>query len=556
VVERGLADRAVVDRALLRQKDHARKGVFRRLGEVLVEQGTLEPPQVLELLALQGKAILVCPNCLAQYNVDQEPEIARAQCARCALTLAVPETVERLQVEDDLARDRPVRALELASAHAGDSERLKLLGDRARFFGPYEIMGEISRGGMGVVYKARQPGLDRVVALKVLLDHGGPSEESVIRFQREARAVARLRHPNIVAVHDVGTIDGVNYFSMDFVDGLTLDRAVTTEGLDHRRIADVFAKVCDAVQYAHQQGVIHRDLKPRNIIIDKNHEPCVIDFGIARMESHLLDSKEAGQLTKSGEILGSPAYLAPEYITGEVLEYDAQADVWSLGACIYAAITGRAPHADADTLRIIRSASTAEPPHIRTIQRNVERDLGTIIMTALERRRPLRYPNARELGLDLRRWLDGQDIGATSTEFKRWWRRVRPRVTAGALLALATTLVWSTGYLSKEILILREQSDAYMAPEFLREQLGATRIRIAELLLKDGEAQKAEHELSEAIPILRDARRAQALRLRAKARRALGNSTGATQDEFQASSIARPESGSGVLPPPNKPKRP
>ncbi|HZU97886.1 MAG TPA: protein kinase [Planctomycetota bacterium] len=533
VVARGLADASAVDRAIERQRQQAKGGVFRRLGEILVEDGILSSEQVNELLRLQGKQIRVCSVCFAQYNVDQEADPASIRCGRCGHDLVVPEKAPGLNVEDDLAqRSKAARALELASAARTDSERLRIIGDIAvRRFGPYEILGEVSRGGMGIVYKAKQAELERYIALKVLLNAGSSNDESVRRFRREARAVSRLRHPNIVAIHDVGVIDGVNYFSMDYIEGLTLDQAVTAEALTHREIAEIFVKVADAVDYAHHQGIVHRDLKPRNILVDKRRVPTVIDFGIARVESKHEESAEHGALTKSGEILGSPAYLAPEYITGEVPDYDVPADVWSLGACLYAALSGRAPHANADTIRIIRSAATAEAPSLRSIAKSVDRGLARVVMTAVERDRKNRYRSAAELADDLRRWLDGEEISGRSSPLARWWQRVRPKVAAGAGLAVSIALVWSTGYTYR---LMVDAQSAEGQPDLLRERLGAKTVRLAEALIKQGDPQGAERELSDVLGLVHGARRVEALYLRAKARRAMGRDDLALADEKEA----------------------
>lgn len=537
VVAKGLADSDAVSRAIERQKQQARAGVFKRLGEILVEDGILSNAQVSELLQLQGKEIRVCSVCFAQYNVDQEVDPARALCARCGHSLVVPEKIAGLQVEDDIAERAGARALEMASRAHSESERLRIVGDiTTRRFGPFEILGEVSRGGMGIVYKARHSELERFVALKVLLQGGASNDEAIRRFRREARAVSRLRHPNIVAIHDVGVVDGVNYFSMDYVEGLTLDQAVTAESLTQRELAEIFVKVCDAVDYAHHQGIVHRDLKPRNILVDKKREPTVIDFGIARVHSKTDESAEHGALTKSGEILGSPAYLAPEYITGDVPDYDQACDVWSLGACLYAALSGRAPHADADTIRIIRSAATAEAPSLRSIARNVDRDLARVVMTAVERNRVNRYRTASELKDDLRRWLNGEDISARSSALLRWWQRVRLKVAVGVGLLASIALVWSTGYYSYRLV---EAQDAESAPDMLRERLGAKSVRLGEALLKAGDAVGAERELSDALGLIRGARRVEALYLRAKARRALGKGAAAESDEKEATEAGK-----------------
>jgi serine/threonine protein kinase len=532
IVNRGLAARAVVDAAVEKQRREARSGVFRRLGEILVEDGALKPHQLRDLLSLQGKTILVCPVCIAQYNVDGYQPGRVALCERCSVVLTVPERLDRIVVEDELPARTSSGRLVLAAVSRDATERGPLAGlGTMRKFGPYEIHGEISRGGMGIVYKARQPGLDRLIALKVILA-GQASAEDVERFHREARAVARLRHPNIVAIHEVGEIDGVNFFSMDFIEGLTVDRAVVQEGLGPRDIAAIFVKICDAIGYAHKQRIVHRDLKPRNIIIDKRHEPIVIDFGIARL--HELEG-EAGALTKSGEILGSPAYLAPEYLAGTVVDYDEMCDVWSLGACLYHALAGRSPHAADDTIKIIRKASTTDAPHIRSIQRNVDRDMATIVMTAVERERANRYHTAEEMAHDLRRYLDGEEISARSSALVRWWRRVRTKVAVALGLLLSFALVGMSGYYAER---LREIQAAHQVGavtafehEALRERFVDRTLELGETLLAANRALDAERAASEALAEARGTRRADLYRLRARARRALGKTSEAEADE-------------------------
>jgi serine/threonine protein kinase len=373
-----------------------------------------------------------------------------------------------------------------------------------------------------------------MIALKVILA-GQSTAEDVTRFHREARAVARLRHPNIVAIHEVGVIDGVNFFSMDFIEGLTVDRAVVVDGLGSREIAAIFVKICEAVGYAHKQGIVHRDLKPRNIIIDKRREPIVIDFGIARF--HELDG-EAGSLTKSGEILGSPAYLAPEYLAGTVIDYDESCDVWSLGACLYHALGGRSPHADDDTIKIIRKASTTDAPHIRSIQRNVDRDMATIVMTAVERERANRYHSADEMAHDLRRYLDGEEISARSSTLMRWWRRVRTKIAVGLGLLLSFALVGVSSWYASRLREIQAAHQGGAVPaiehEALRERYVESALQLGEALLSANHALEAERAASDALVEASGTKRADAYRLRARARRALGKMSEAEADERSA----------------------
>ncbi len=395
-------------------------------------------------------------------------------------------------------------------------------------FGPYEILGEISRGGMGVVYKARQTGLGRVVALKVIIA-GQASSEAVERFRREARALSSLRHPNIVGVHEVGEIEGVNYFSMDFIEGLTIDHAVTQEMLSPRDVAEIFVKICEAAGYAHSKGVVHRDLKPRNIILDKRREPVLIDFGIARVTEI---EREAGALTRKDEVLGSPAYLAPEYLSGAVPRYDEACDVYSLGACLYHALSGRSPHADVDTIKIILSASTRDAPHIRQFARSIDRDLATIVMTAVDRQRQHRYRSARDMAHDLRRYLDGETVAARATPVVRWWRRVRLKVAATLGLILSFALVGMSGYYASKFRALEKtEATTGVAEVALRRRMVELAMKLAEAQLAGGHAQDAEHTATEAIALAAGPNLAPAYCLRAKVRRALGHAEQADEDD-------------------------
>ncbi len=308
--------------------------------------------------------------------------------------------------------------------------------DEPRRLGPYVIEGTLGRGAAGVVYRARHEELKRPVALKVLRESAAePGLRE--RFHREAMAAARLRHPNIVSVHDAGQIDGEAYIAMELVEGSTLDDAIEKKRLPLRQVVETLAKVADAVHHAHAQGVIHRDLKPGNILIDASGEPRVVDFGLARVAQGTL------QLTRTGTAVGTPLYMSPEQVRG--LEVGPPGDVWSLGVILYQAMTGRFPFPGATLDQVYRGILFDDPIAPRRLNAQVSEDLVTVCLRALEKDAALRYPTARALAEDLRRWLDGHAVAARPRSTLRRTLAVvgRHRAAASAAaVAVAALAVW------------------------------------------------------------------------------------------------------------------
>ena len=274
--------------------------------------------------------------------------------------------------------------------------------------GDFELVEEIGRGGMGVVFRARQKSLDRTVAVKVLLRGAAATEQDQQRFDAEAAAVARLDHPGIVPIYDTGECDGWRYFGMKLIAGQNLSQRMAEGPLPQREAARIVRGVARAIDYAHQRGVVHRDLKPANILLDAADRPHVTDFGLAKRHA----ANQA--LTTTGAILGTPSYMAPEQAVGGRGEVGPAADVFSLGAILYALLTGRPPFQGAspvDTLLLVLEQDPAPP---RLLNAHVDLDLEMIALRSLQKPPELRYATAGALADDLQAYLDGEPIAARS----------------------------------------------------------------------------------------------------------------------------------------------
>jgi serine/threonine-protein kinase len=289
-------------------------------------------------------------------------------------------------------------------------------GERAAFvpgvtplpvtWGDYELIEEIGRGGMGVVYRAVQRSLGRVVAVKMLLRRDLASTADLSRFRSEAEAAAQLDHPGIVSIFDVGECDGHPFYSMRLIEGTTLARRLAQGPIPPREGAALLAKVADAVQAAHARGVLHRDLKPSNILIDVAGGPHVSDFGLAkRLEAD-------ASVTHTGAILGTPCYMSPEQAAGSRGDVGPTSDVWSLGAILYQLLTGRPPFQASSPMDTLLAVLESDPPVPRSIDPRVDRDLEMIALKSLQKPQELRYASAAELAADLRAFLSGEPVAA------------------------------------------------------------------------------------------------------------------------------------------------
>jgi serine/threonine protein kinase/Flp pilus assembly protein TadD len=310
------------------------------------------------------------------------------------------------------------------------ARRTKILSD----FGDYELLEEIGRGGQGVVYRAHQKSLNRTVALKVIGLGSWATETHLKRFRREAEAAARLNHPCIVPIHEVGERDGACYFSMGLVEGEQLDAILKREPIPIRRAVELIAKVARTVHYAHEHGILHRDIKPGNLLLDAKGEPHLTDFGLARLVE--AESTVTGTL----EVLGTPSYMAPEQAAGNNMKLTNATDVYGLGAVLYQLLTGYPPFAGGTTYETIKLLLDTEPRQPRLLNPKIDRDLSTICLKCLEKDPQRRYSSALGLAEDLEHWLKHEPIQAKPsglfTHARKWVRR-NPSTTALVTLLIA-----------------------------------------------------------------------------------------------------------------------
>jgi serine/threonine protein kinase/WD40 repeat protein len=319
-------------------------------------------------------------------------------------------------------------------------------GELIRYIGDYEILDLIARGGMGVVYRARQRTLGRIVALKMIRGGQFAENEDIDRFRSEATAAAKLDHPGIVPVYEVGEQNGHHFYSMGYVEGGSLAGRMLEGPLPNQQCAELLSKIADAVHYAHEHGVIHRDIKPANILLDQNGQPRVTDFGLAKI------SKGSSDLTRSGQVLGTPSFMPPEQAASQANAVSPASDVYSLGALLYAMLTGRPPFQAATPIETLLQVQKQEPVSPRQFNANISIDLETITLKCLDKSPARRYPSAQALSQELHRYLDGKPILArpvSSAEHLWRWCRRNPVVAAMAsiasilLIALTIGSVWA-----------------------------------------------------------------------------------------------------------------
>ena len=376
----------------------------------------------------------VCARCGAKISGDPTQKVCPACLLQAGLDSLRHESVTGVA---HAAGDDGVRAADGKKA----PQSVKILTN----FGDYELLEEIGRGGQGVVYRAHQKSLNRTVALKVIGLGPWTTQTHLKRFRREAEAAAHLEHPGIVPIHEVGERDGQCYFSMKFVEGGQLDEVVKHTPMSIRQAAELVAKVARTVHYAHEHGILHRDIKPGNILLDMQGEPHLTDFGLAQ----LVETEST--VTGTMDVMGTPSYMAPEQAAGEHTKISRTTDVYGLGAVLYQLLSGHPPFAGGTTYETIKLLLDTEPKQPRLLNPKIDRDLSTICLKCLEKDPKRRYPSAFTLGEDLEHWLKHEPIQAKRSGFfthARKWVRRNPStaISTTLLVAFATGLgvmVWN-----------------------------------------------------------------------------------------------------------------
>src|SRR5436853_4327027 len=391
------------------------------------------------------RVIRVCRKCGAKIFSDAP----RGLCTACMLETALVILPDAVAEVDSSAGSLDELSCDNARPTSGLKEAVRaatMLGE----LGDYELLEEIGRGAQGVVFRARQKSLNRTVALKVISLGQWASKAHLKRVRREAESAAGLDHPSIVPIYEVGERDGSCYFSMKFIEGGQLDEVVKRTPMPIRRAVELIAKVARTVHYAHEHGILHRDIKPGNILLDAEAEPHLTDFGLAR----LVESESS--VTQTLDVLGTPSYMAPEQALGNNSAISSATDVYGLGAVFYQLLTGQPPFAGGATYETIKLLLDTEPKKPRLLNPKIHRDLSTICLKCLEKDPKRRYTSALALAEDVERWLKHEPIQARHTGvFARGKKWVRRNPTSALLAASLITLVAAAGWIISKSELIR-----------------------------------------------------------------------------------------------------
>ena len=396
-----------------------------------------------------ASVIRVCGKCGTKIFSDA-PE---GLCTGCVLETALGTFPDAVAAGDDCSSAKSVEAKEATQSKTA-ARAAKVLGE----LGEYELLEEVGRGGQGVVFRARQKSLNRIVALKVIGLGQWATNAHLKRFRLEAEAAASLDHACIVPIYEVGERDGQCYFSMKFVEGGQLDEVVKGAPMSIRQAVELIAKVARTVRYAHEHGILHRDIKPGNILLDIQGEPHLTDFGLAR----LVESEST--VTRTLEVLGTPSYMAPEQAAGNNAGLTSATDVYGLGAVLYQLLVGHPPFEGGTTYETLRLLLETEPRPPRLLNPKIDRDLSTICLKCLEKDPRRRYSSALALAEDLERWLRHDPIQARRTGVfgrgKKWLHR---NPTAAGIIVLSLALIAALGVIVWKTDLFRRPTAAGIA---------------------------------------------------------------------------------------------
>jgi len=423
----------------------------------------------------------VCERCGAKISGDTTQEV----CPACLLETGLNFFDDQFAAGIvDPGRDDHLPKSDAKKA----AEPARILSE----FGDYQLLEEIGRGGQGVVYRAHQKSLKRTVALKVIGLGPWTTEGHLKRFRREAEAAASIEHPCIVPIYEVGERDGQCYFSMKFIKGGQLDELVGRVPMSIRQAAELIAKVARTVHYAHEHGILHRDIKPGNILLDEYGEPRLTDFGLARLQ------EAESTVTHTLDVLGTPSYMAPEQAAGETAKINRTTDVYGLGAVLYQLLTNHPPFAGGTSFQTIRLLLDTEPRQPRLWNRKIDRELSTICLKCLEKDPKRRYFSAVALAEDLEHWLKHEPICAKRSGFftigRKWVSRNRAiAALIASLSALAAVMSWTiwqndliSGPAAKSVAVLpfenlsHDPDNAYFA-DGVQDEILTDLARIADL---------------------------------------------------------------------------
>jgi tetratricopeptide (TPR) repeat protein len=397
LLKQGVATSDEINQALRLQAEAAERGEMAvpRLGQILIQMGVTEEKEIQRTLKLQYKTLYECPGCTLKYNLKEADPGKSYRCKKCDAVLVAKPPGSGIKADESAYGMN----LEIVSDLPSEVAQAEL--DPSNVFGKYILVRPLGRGGSGVVHLAYQKELKRFVALKLLRND---DEEMSKRFVDEAQLAARLRHPNIVAVYEIGKHLNVSYLALEYIEGVSLD---ARGKLPLRQACQILRDVAAAIHAAHQMGIIHRDLKPQNILLDRNDRPYVSDFGLAR------EVTAARDVTEKGFVVGTPAYMSVEQAVGD-RKLDGRSDVASLGAVLYELLTARQPYRGATQVDVALAVINETPIPPRHLVPDTPAELEAICLKAMAKSRDDRYPTAQALAEDLQRWLEGEPISIRS----------------------------------------------------------------------------------------------------------------------------------------------